>query len=158
MTATEKSKLIAGRTGTSLSGRSGSPSSSVSAGVSCGRPASTTIHASREGGNDSSESGLAMLVLTGIFDNLNVVIRQTLMQYITPDAMRGRVSAVNYIFIGCSNELGALESGLAAQWLGTVPAIVAGGAGALLVVGVVARLSPALRRLGRLSDVKAVEP
>ncbi len=101
---------------------------------------------------------LAMLVLTGIFDNLNVVIRQTLMQFITPDEMRGRVSAVNYIFIGCSNELGALESGLAAQWLGTVPAIVAGGGGALLVVGAVAWLSPALRRLGRVQDLAPVAP
>jgi MFS family permease len=99
---------------------------------------------------------LAMLVLTGVCDNLNVVIRQTLMQFITPDSMRGRVSAVNYIFIGCSNELGAFESGLAAQFLGTVPAIVAGGAGALLVVGLVAKLSPALRRLGRLYDVAPV--
>ena len=97
-----------------------------------------------------------MLVLTGVCDNLNVVIRQTLMQFITPDSMRGRVSAVNYIFIGCSNELGAFESGLAAQFLGTVPAIVAGGAGALLVVGLVAKLSPALRRLGRLYDVAPV--
>jgi MFS family permease len=99
---------------------------------------------------------LAMLALTGVCDNLNVVIRQTLMQFITPDSMRGRVSAVNYIFIGCSNELGAFESGVAAQFLGTVPAIVAGGAGALLVVAVVARLSPALRRLGRLHDVTPV--
>ncbi len=101
---------------------------------------------------------LAMLVLTGVFDNLNVVIRQTLMQFLTPDAMRGRVSAVNYIFIGCSNELGAFESGLAAQWLGTVPAIEAGGAGALLVVAVVAWLSPALRRLGGLHALEPVEP
>ena len=97
---------------------------------------------------------LAMLALTGVFDNLNVVIRQTLIQYITPDEMRGRVTAVNFIFIGCSNELGALESGVAARFLGTAPAIVAGGAGALLVTMAVARFAPGLRRLGRLHDIK----
>ena len=52
---------------------------------------------------------MAMLVLTGAFDNLNVVIRQTLVQFITPDAMRGRVSSVNFLFIGCSNELGRVR-------------------------------------------------
>jgi MFS family permease len=97
---------------------------------------------------------LAMLALTGVFDNLNVVIRQTLMQYITPDEMRGRVTAVNFIFIGCSNELGALESGVAARLLGTAPAIVAGGTGALLVTLAVARFAPSLRRLGRLHDIR----
>ena len=96
----------------------------------------------------------AMLVLTGVFDNLNVVIRQTLVQYITPDEMRGRVTAVNFIFVGCSNELGALESGVAARWLGASPAIVAGGAGALLVTLAVARFAPGLRRLGRLHDIR----
>ena len=98
---------------------------------------------------------LAMLVLTGAFDNINVIIRQTLMQYITPDEMRGRVTAVNFIFIGCSNELGAFESGVAARLLGTAPAIVAGGAGALIVTLVVARLAPGLRRLGRLQDIRS---
>ena len=97
---------------------------------------------------------LAMLALTGVFDNINVVIRQTLMQYITPDEMRGRVTAVNFIFIGCSNELGALESGVVAGWLGTAPAILAGGVGALVVTLAVARLAPGLRRLGRLKDVR----
>jgi len=96
-----------------------------------------------------------MLVLTGAFDNINVIIRQTLMQYITPDEMRGRVTAVNFIFIGCSNELGAFESGVAARLLGTAPAIVAGGAGALIVTLVVARLAPGLRRLGRLQDIRS---
>lgn len=97
---------------------------------------------------------LAMLVLTGVFDNLNVVIRQTLMQYITPDEMRGRVTAVNFIFIGCSNELGALECGVVAGLIGTAPAIIAGGAGALLVTFVVARLAPGLRTLGHLHEIK----
>lgn len=98
---------------------------------------------------------LAMLMLTGVFDNLNVVIRQTLIQFITPDQMRGRVTSVNVIFIGCSNELGEFESGVAASLLGTVPAIVAGGIGTLIVVATVMKLSPQLRRLGRLQDVKA---
>ena len=97
---------------------------------------------------------MAMLVLTGVFDNLNVVIRQTLVQYITPDGMRGRVTAVNFIFIGCSNELGAIESGLAAELIGTVPAIAFGGIGTIAVVAAVMHLAPDLRRLGSLSDVK----
>ena len=101
-----------------------------------------------------SDLSLAMLVLTGVFDNLNVVIRQTLMQYITPDEMRGRVTAVNFIFIGCSNELGALECGVVAGLIGTAPAIIAGGAGALLVTFVVARLAPGLRTLGHLHEIK----
>lgn len=101
---------------------------------------------------------LSMLVLTGVFDNLNVVIRQTLMQFITPDEMRGRVTSVNFIFIGCSNELGALESGVAARLLGTAPAIIAGGVGALVVTWLVARWAPGLRRLGRLQDVQPALP
>ena len=96
---------------------------------------------------------MAMLVLTGLFDNLNVVVRQTLVQFITPDEVRGRVSSVNFIFIGCSNELGAFESGLTAEWFGTMPAIVAGGVGTILVVLAVIKLSPQLRRMGRLSDI-----
>jgi predicted MFS family arabinose efflux permease len=81
---------------------------------------------------------LALLVLCGALDNVSVVIRLTLEQMVVPDAIRGRVSAVHYVFIGMSNELGAAESGLAAYVLGTVPAIVAGGALAVIVVGVVA--------------------
>ncbi|HEY8964960.1 MAG TPA: MFS transporter, partial [Candidatus Methylacidiphilales bacterium] len=98
----------------------------------------------------------AMLVLTGLFDNLNVVIRQTLIQYITPDPMRGRVTSINFLFIGCSNELGAFESGVAARYLGTVPSIVLGGVGTLVVVAAVMRLSPDLRRLGLLHEVKPI--
>jgi MFS family permease len=93
---------------------------------------------------------IVMLVLTGAFDNLNVVIRQTLVQFITPDEMRGRVSSVNFIFIGCSNELGAFESGVAAYWLGPVAAIAGGGAMTLLVVLVIMRGVPELRRLARI--------
>jgi MFS family permease len=96
---------------------------------------------------------MAMLVLTGVFDNLNVVIRQTLVQFVTPDQMRGRVSSVNFLFIGCSNELGAFESGLTAQLMGTAPAIVAGGIGTIAVVLIVRALSPQLRSLGAVHEV-----
>ncbi len=93
---------------------------------------------------------LLMLALLGALDNVSVVIRSTLLLTRTPDALRGRVNAVHYVFIGISNELGAFESGLAAALLGTVGAVVAGGGGTLLVVGLVAAGWPALRRLGRL--------
>jgi len=92
-------------------------------------------------------------VLTGVFDNLNVVIRQTLVQFITPDEMRGRVGAVNFLFIGCSNELGAFESGAAAQFFGTVGAISGGGLGAILVALVVMGFAPQLRRLRRMQEI-----
>jgi MFS family permease len=100
---------------------------------------------------------LVMLVLTGAFDNLNVVIRQTLVQFITPDEMRGRVSSVNFIFIGCSNELGAFESGVAANWLGPVAAIAGGGAVTLLVLCAIMGLAPDLRRLGRLQEIEPAQ-
>jgi MFS family permease len=96
----------------------------------------------------------AMLVLTGAFDNVSVVIRHTLVQLLTPDEMRGRVSAVNQIFIGSSNELGGLESGLTAGWLGLQRSVVLGGIGTILVVGAFASRLPSLRRLGRLADVQ----
>jgi uncharacterized membrane-anchored protein len=81
---------------------------------------------------------VALLVLCGALDNVSVVIRLTLEQLVVPDAIRGRVSAVHYVFIGMSNELGAAESGLAAELFGTIPAIVGGGLVAVLVVAVVA--------------------
>jgi hypothetical protein len=81
---------------------------------------------------------VALLVVMGALDNISVVIRLTLEQMVVPDAIRGRVSAVHYVFIGMSNELGAAESGLAAQLFGLVPAISGGGAVAMLVVFVVA--------------------
>jgi len=98
----------------------------------------------------------AMLLTLGMCDNLNVVIRQTLIQFITPDAMRGRVTSVNFIFIGCSNELGALESGITAQLFGTVPSIVLGGVGTIIAVATIMKLSPQLRKLGRLDEIKPV--
>ena len=74
------------------------------------------------------------------------------MQLATPDAMRGRVSAVNMVFIGASNELGEFESGLTAQWLGAVPSVVLGGVGTLLVVALWAWRFPKLRRVDELRD------
>jgi MFS family permease len=93
---------------------------------------------------------LALLALSGMADNVSVVIRSTLIQVLTPREMLGRVASVNSIFIGSSNELGAFESGVAARLLGPVPAVVLGGAAALAVVGLTAKLVPRLRNLGRI--------
>jgi len=100
---------------------------------------------------------VALLVVCGALDNISVVIRLTLEQMVVPDAIRGRVSAVHYVFIGMSNELGAAESGGAAWLVGTVPAIVGGGAVALIVVGVVAGKWRELARMPPLSQLKAPE-
>ena len=94
---------------------------------------------------------LVFLAVSGMADSVSVVIRATLVQLLTPANMLGRVSAVNSVFIGSSNELGAFESGVAARLLGTVPAVVAGGLAALAVVGLTARVVPALRRLERIN-------
>jgi MFS family permease len=88
-----------------------------------------------------------LLALSGVFDGVSVVMRQTILQLATPDAMRGRVSAINGIFIGSSNELGAFESGLAARLLGLVPSVIFGGVMTLSVVGITAKLAPQLRKL-----------
>jgi MFS family permease len=102
---------------------------------------------------------LAMLVLTGAFDNVSVVVRHTLVQLLTPDDMRGRVSAVNQVFIGSSNELGGFESGTTAQlfdkvhWAGLPGAtwsVVTGGVGTILVVLAVAWKWPQVRQFGSL--------
>lgn len=93
---------------------------------------------------------LALLVMLGACDNISVVLRGTLVQVLTPDAMRGRVSALNGLFIGTSNELGAFESGLVAQWFGPVISVVSGGVGTLLVVAAMARAFPELLKAGRL--------
>ena len=95
---------------------------------------------------------LVALVVLGASDMVSVVVRQSLVQLQTPDAMRGRVAAVNMVFIGASNELGELESGVTAAWLGTVPAVVVGGAGTLVVVALWAWLFPGLRKVDRLGD------
>ena len=89
---------------------------------------------------------LVALIFVGAADMVSVVIRSTLVQIATPDAMRGRVNAVDMIFIGASNELGQFESGLTAHWFGTVPSVVLGGIGTLLVTGLWAWLFPALRK------------
>jgi MFS family permease len=95
---------------------------------------------------------LAMLFLTGAFDNISVVVRATLVQVLTPDEMRGRVSAVNSIFIGLSNELGGFESGIVARFLGPAVSVVVGGVGSLLVVFGVAAIWPQVARLGSLDQ------
>jgi MFS family permease len=101
---------------------------------------------------------LVLLYLCGALDNISVVIRLTLEQLVVPDAIRGRVSAVHFVFIGMSNELGAAESGVAAHVLGTVPAIVVGGALAVLVVGAVALRWPELARMPPLAELQPAEP
>ncbi|MEP6810987.1 MAG: MFS transporter [Chthoniobacterales bacterium] len=93
---------------------------------------------------------LAMLFLTGVFDSVSVVIRHTIIQLLTPDEMRGRISAVNNIFIGTSNELGALESGLTGALFGPVVSVVAGGLGTILVVLGVSTFWPETRKIGAL--------
>ncbi|HAF01386.1 MAG TPA: MFS transporter [Methylophilaceae bacterium] len=90
---------------------------------------------------------IVMLMLSGVLDGISVVLRQTILQLATPDSMRGRVSAINGIFIGSSNELGAFESGVAAKLLGLIPSVVFGGMMTIAVVGLTAKLSPKLRRL-----------
>jgi MFS family permease len=94
------------------------------------------------------------LVLTGAFDNVSVVVRQSLVQLLTPDALRGRVTGVNQIFIGSSNEIGALRAGLAAALFGPVLAVVSGGIGTLLVVLIIARAIPSLSRLPPLHTLR----
>jgi hypothetical protein len=91
--------------------------------------------------------------VVGASDMVSVYVRQTLTQLATPDPMRGRVSAVNRLFIGTSNELGAFESGVTAAWFGTVPSVVIGGIGTLIVVGLGVALFPSLRAIDRLADV-----
>jgi MFS family permease len=100
---------------------------------------------------------LVALVVLGASDMVSVFVRSTLIQAATPDAMRGRVSAVGMLFVGASNELGEFESGGAAHLVGVVPAVVIGGLGTLGVVGIWMWLFPALRKVDRLSDVKAAE-
>src|SRR4030088_2532550 len=98
---------------------------------------------------------LIALLFLGASDMVSVIIRATLTQLATPDEMRGRVTAVDMIFIGASNEFGQFESGLTAQWFGTVPAVVLGGIGTLMVIGLWAWLFPALRQAGDLTSIKS---
>jgi MFS family permease len=95
---------------------------------------------------------LVMLFLTGVLDNISVVVRHTLATLLTPDEMRGRVSAVNGMFINASNELGRFESGAVAALFGPVFSVVSGGVGTLIVVAAVAWLAPLLRDYGALDS------
>jgi MFS family permease len=100
---------------------------------------------------------LFMLFLTGATDTISVIVRSTMVQLRTPDEMRGRVSAVNMLFVGASNEFGAFESGITAHWFGTVPAVVLGGLGTIVVVGLWTWLFPSLRQMDRLAP-QLIEP
>jgi hypothetical protein len=97
---------------------------------------------------------MAALALLGASDSISVVIRFSLVQIETPDAMRGRVSAINYLFVGTSNTLGEFESGLLAALLGAVPSAFIGGLGSLLVAGLWMVLFPSLRRIDRYEPAK----
>src|SRR6202795_61898 len=99
---------------------------------------------------------LVALFLLGASDMVSVIIRATMIQVATPDEMRGRVNAVDMLFIGVSNELGEFESGLTAQWFGTVPAVVLGGVGTLLVIATWAWLFPELREADQLTAAALV--
>ncbi len=94
---------------------------------------------------------MAALVIVGASDMVSVVIRSSVLQLATPPEMRGRVSAVNWLFIGASNEFGEFESGLTAHWWGAVRAVVVGGVGSLIVTGAAAVLFPTLRRADKLT-------
>ena len=95
----------------------------------------------------SFAASAGLLLMSGMADNVSVLIRQTMLQVLTPPALLGRVLSVNSIFVGSSNEIGAFESGLTAKLLGTVPAVVLGGVASLAVVGIVAGTVPRLRRM-----------
>jgi MFS family permease len=98
---------------------------------------------------------LMALLLLGASDMISVIIRATLTQLATPDEMRGRVTAVDMIFIGTSNEFGQFESGVTAQWFGTVPAVVLGGIGTLVVIAALAWLFPELRHAVELTSINS---
>jgi MFS family permease len=93
----------------------------------------------------------AALVVVGASDMVSVVVRSSLLQLATPPEMRGRVSAVNWLFIGASNEFGEFESGLTAQWWGAVRAVVIGGVASMVVTASAAGLFPQLRRVNALT-------
>jgi MFS family permease len=111
------------------------------------------------GASHSFWLSILMLFICGFADNISVIVRHTLVQLLTPDAMRGRVSSVNNLFIGTSNELGGFESGLVAQYFGPIFSVVSGGVATILVVLGVAFLWPEIPRFGRLvqEDPKPVD-
>jgi hypothetical protein len=103
---------------------------------------------------------LVALALAGAFDLVSVVLRSTILPLVTPDEVRGRVNAVEMVFISASNELGAFESGVAAAIIGAAPAVVVGGVATIVVAGVWWKLFPALAKVDRLDDLRpvAMEP
>src|SRR5438046_1717260 len=101
---------------------------------------------------------LIALAVLGATDMVSVVVRSSLVQLQTPDAMRGRVSAVNALFIGTSNQLGEFESGVTAAWFGVVPSVVIGGLGTMLIVGLWMRLFPSLVHIDRLDTPAPNDP
>jgi len=96
-----------------------------------------------------------MLAVTGALDNVSIVVRGTLIQLLTPDEMRGRVFAVNSIFVGSSNELGAFESGITAQFFGPVASVVGGGIGTIVVVLAVVFKWPEVLAIGSLHSIRS---
>jgi MFS family permease len=100
---------------------------------------------------------LVCLFFSGIFDSISVLVRLTLEQVVTPDHLRGRVSAINYVFVGFSNEFGAFESGATAALFGPIVSVVGGGIGTILVVIAVAMIWPELRRIGPLHTLTPKE-
>ncbi len=94
---------------------------------------------------------LAALFVLGAADSVSVFVRHNLVQIITPDYMRGRVSAVSSVFVGASNEVGEFESGVTAEWWGVVPAVVVGGAGTIFIAGLFAKIFPQLREVDSLN-------
>jgi hypothetical protein len=97
---------------------------------------------------------LFCLAVLGAGDAMSVFVRAAVVQLATPQDMRGRVSAIHVLFVGCTNELGEFRAGMMAAWLGAAPAALAGGVGTLAIVALWARLFPALRRVARLSEVR----
>jgi predicted MFS family arabinose efflux permease len=96
---------------------------------------------------------MAALALMGAGDSMSVFVRATVVQLASPEDMRGRVSAIHVLFVGCTNELGEFRAGLLASLLGAVPAALAGGIGTLLIVALWTQVFPSLRRVDRLSEV-----
>ena len=101
---------------------------------------------------------LLALAVGGGVDMVSVVLRQTILPFVTPDELRGRVNAVEMVFISASNELGAFESGVAAALVGAVPAVVLGGVATIVIAFAWGWLFPALRRVDRLEELRPTEP
>jgi hypothetical protein len=93
---------------------------------------------------------LTALFVLGAADSVSIFVRNNLVQIITPDDMRGRVSAVSSVFVGASNEVGEFESGVTAEWWGVVPAVVVGGIGTIFIAGLFAKIFPQLREVDSL--------